>query len=187
MRSLMKNEKETAKIIQNMAKIFRNSLSWDKDWVPVRDELNLIACFLEIQKYRFGNKLEYVIDVDEAAYNCLVPNMGILPFVENASIHGIEPLKGAGRIEIAISLRHHRLAFRIRDNGVGIHRDKLQEIFSSLEKDELTGDHIGIKNVYYRLKLYYNDGFHFEINSKPQQGTEVCIVLPAGDDTVRVD
>src|SRR5690606_15735617 len=59
MRSLIKNEEETAKIIQNMAKIFRNSLVWRKDMVSVKEEMEFIHCFLEIQKYRFGEMLNY--------------------------------------------------------------------------------------------------------------------------------
>src|SRR5699024_5968416 len=91
MRSLLKKEDETAKIIQNMAKLLRTSITWGKDWVTVKEEVQLIQSFLEIQQYRFGDKLQYAFDVDESTFDYTIPNMLLIPFVENASIHGIEP------------------------------------------------------------------------------------------------
>lgn len=105
MRSLLKQENETAKIIQSMAMILRSSLTWNKEWVSVEEELGFILCFLDIQKYRFEDKLSYHIDVQPEAYACVVPKMVFLPFVENASIHGIEPLKKAEALRSASAWR----------------------------------------------------------------------------------
>ncbi|MDQ0255906.1 two-component system sensor histidine kinase YesM [Evansella vedderi] len=178
MRSVIKGEKETAKIIQNMAKIFRNSLTWGKDWVTVREELKLITCFLEIQKYRFGDKLEYTLDIDEEAYDCIIPNMVFLPFVENASIHGIESLKEKGKLHIAIHVKRGEVVFTIEDNGAGMSEEKLTNLIESLKNEESMGESVGIKNVYYRLKLYYKNDYDFTINSYPGKGTTVQIKLP---------
>ncbi len=177
MRSLMKHENETAKIIQNMAKIFRTSLSWEKDWRTVREEIVLIQCFLEIQKYRFGDKLDYMIEVDEDAYDCLIPQMSVLPFVENASIHGIEQNKGSGKIELRFALRGRSLHYEVRDNGIGIPAEQLREMMEDLKQEDHMGDRIGIKNVYYRFRLHYGDAFDFDIRSG-RDGTVVSVRLP---------
>ncbi|GAF63883.1 hypothetical protein BTS2_0775 [Bacillus sp. TS-2] len=177
MRSLMKNEEETAKIIQNMAKIFRNSLTWEKEWVTIKDELKIIHCFLEIQKYRFNEKIEFQIDCDEAALDYLIPNMTFLPFVENASIHGIEAIKEKGRIHLNIDHVDGQIIFTLTDNGAGMSKEKLEELIRSVKEDESMGDHVGIKNVYYRLKLYYQEDFDFSIYSSPNIGTTVVIKL----------
>jgi two-component system sensor histidine kinase YesM len=179
MRSLMKDERETAKIIHNMAKIFRNSLTWGKDFVPVRDEINLITSFLEIQKYRFGDKLNYRINIDEAAEECKIPNMSLLPFIENASIHGIEPLKENGEISVSISLYADTVTCVIKDNGAGITEEKRKQLLASLENEEDIRENVGIKNVYYRLKLYYPDQFYFNIDSHLDYGTTITIQLPS--------
>lgn len=179
MRSLMKNERETAKIIHNMAKIFRNSLSWGKDFVSVRDEINLITSFLEIQKYRFGDKLDYQINLDGSAEECRIPNMSLLPFIENASIHGIEPLKENGEISISISLYADIVTCVIKDNGAGITEEKRKQLLASLENEEDIRENVGIKNVYYRLKLYYHDQFYFNIDSHLDYGTTITIQLPS--------
>jgi two-component system, sensor histidine kinase YesM len=179
MRSLMKEEKETAKIIHNMAKIFRNSLTWGKDFVSVRDEINLITSFLEIQKYRFGDKLDYRINIDETAEECRIPNMSLLPFIENASIHGIEPLKENGEISISISLYGDTVTCVIKDNGAGITEEKRKQLLASLENEEDIRENVGIKNVYYRLKLYYHDQFYFNIDSLLDYGTTITIQFPS--------
>jgi two-component system, sensor histidine kinase YesM len=183
MRSLMKDEVETAKIIHNMAKIFRNSLTWGKDFVPIRDEINLITSFLEIQKYRFGDKLDYEITVGESVQECMIPNMALLPFIENASIHGIESLKENGKITLSISLYAGTLTFVINDNGAGISEEKRRQILSSLENEEDIRENVGIKNVYYRLKLYYDDQFYFNIDSHPDYGTTITIQFPSEIDS----
>ncbi|MEH7095767.1 sensor histidine kinase [Neobacillus vireti] len=178
MRSLMKEEIETAKIIHNMAKIFRNSLTWGKDMVTVREEINLIVSFLEIQKYRFGDKLEYEIHIDHDADECIIPNMALQPFIENASIHAIEPLKENGKIEVHISIDDDLLVCKVMDNGVGMSESKTQQLIKELEKENDMGKSVGIKNVYYRLKLYYQDQFHFQLDSKEGEGTVIIIKIP---------
>ncbi|MBW7454516.1 sensor histidine kinase [Paenibacillus sepulcri] len=178
MRSLIKDEMETAKIIHNMAKIFRMSLTWGKDRVKVMEEIEFVLCFLEIQKYRFEDRLDYHIHIDPSAKECVVPKMMFLPFVENASIHGIEPLRNGGRIEVRIERQAAALVFSIRDNGVGMDEDKVNQFYSYLESEEVIGERIGVQNVIYRMKLIYGSRFRFLIESAPGQGTYICLSVP---------
>lgn len=178
MRSYMKQEYETAHIIQNMARLLRNSYTWHKDWVTVDDEVKLIKSYLEIQDYRFSDKLSYILDVEEAVKDCLIPNMIFIPFVENACIHGIEPLKGHGKVSIKIDRLNDHLQFIIKDNGVGMSQEDYERIIDSLEREEDIKDNVGIKNVYYRLKLYYRDQFKFDLNSSEANGTTIKILIP---------
>lgn len=178
MRSLIKGEAETAKVIQRMSKIFRNSIKWSRNWVTIREEVELIQCFLEIQKYRFGDKLEYQITVDESVYDQYIPKMTFVPFVENASIHGIESIPGIGLITVQIGYADDWLVFKIMDNGIGITPEKLEEIMRYLNHDDSMGNHVGMKNAYYRLKLCYNNEFKFHIYSDNGKGTVIEIHLP---------
>lgn len=180
MRSLMKGETETARTVQYMAKIFRQSVSWKKSWVTVREELELIECFLEIQKYRFGDKLKYQLTVEDAVYDQLIPKMSFLPFVENASIHGVESSPGIGYIALHIGFEADRLLFRLSDNGAGMTASQLSELLDYLHKDEAIGDSVGMKNVLLRLKLCYKDQFGFEMDSREGMGTFVQLKLPPG-------
>ncbi|WP_224724198.1 sensor histidine kinase [Paenibacillus vietnamensis] len=177
-RSMMKNETETARIIHNMAKIFRKSLQWGKDWVTVKEEMDLVLCFLEIQKYRFDDKLNYRIEVDESAYGCMIPKMMLQPLAENASIHGIEPLTHDGMIDIRIRHEDGCLFIRVKDNGVGMAQSELERMLKALHENEEMGDSVGIKNIFYRLQLYFSGEAEFEMTSAPGEGTLVCIRVP---------
>ncbi len=178
MRSLMKGESQTARTIQNMAKIFRKSIVWKRSFVTIREELELIECFLEIQKYRFDDKLEYHIEVDQSVMDIEIPKMAFLPFVENASIHGIENIPGIGYITIQIAYEQDYIVFIISDNGVGMAQEKIDELHDYFQEDSPMGDSIGMKNVITRLKIYYGESFHFAIASENGNGVRIKLRLP---------
>ncbi|ETT43924.1 sensor histidine kinase [Paenibacillus sp. FSL K6-1122] len=178
MRSLIKGEKETAKIVHNMAKMFRKSISWNQNDVTVKEELELIESFLQIQKYRFGEKLQYTIEADPAVLMYRIPKMVILPFVENASIHGIESSPGVGIIQLFVSMENEQLHIRLTDNGIGMSQAKLEELLSYLDQNTDMGEHVGMKNAYSRLKLCYKNHFTFDIQTWEGEGTRIQIKLP---------
>lgn len=178
MRSLMKGETETAKTIQNMAIIFRKSILWKKSFVTIQEELELIESFLEIQKYRFDSKLDYHIEVDPSLLDIEIPKMAFLPFVENASMHGIEHIAGIGYINIQIAQENGQIVFVIVDNGVGIHPEKVKELQQYFEEESAMADSIGMKNVITRLRIYYDKAFTFTIESEPGRGTRILLRLP---------
>lgn len=178
MRSLMKDEEETARIIHNMAKIFRNSLVWRRDMVTLKEELEFIYCFLEIQKYRFGDKIEYTVQTNEVDLSIPIPKMSIVTFVENASIHGIEPLKQGGKIEVEIRQSGDELLCTIRDTGVGMSGEQVEKLSRYLDGEEEMGERIGIQNVIYRLRMYYKDRLDLQIHSKLGEGTKIVIIIP---------
>ncbi|ULT56134.1 histidine kinase [Neobacillus drentensis] len=184
MRSVIKDEDETAQIIRNMAVIFRKSLVWKKDLVTVEEELELIECFLEIQKYRFEDKLSFDFQIDKEVLSYKIPKMCFLPFVENACIHGLESIRGKGWIKMQITCTGDMLTFQLSDNGIGIVPDKLSAILSYLEQEGMD-KHVGIKNVFIRLKLYYQNNFQFNIKSDAGVGTNVCISIPVCEDQAR--
>lgn len=178
MRSLIKGETQTARTIQSMAKIFRKSIQWKSSFVAMREELELIESFLEIQKYRFDSKLDYHIEVDQSLLDIEIPKMTFLPFVENASIHGIENIAGIGYINIQIAQENGQIIFVIADNGMGMDQEKILELQHYFEEASAMADSIGMKNVITRLRIYYGESFTFTIDSKSGEGTRVLLRLP---------
>ena|GEM_PF-335880 len=178
MRSVIKGEEETADIIHSMAVMFRKSISWHREWITLREELGAIRSFLEIQKYRFDDQFDYDIQVEETVLEERLPNMIFLPFVENASLHGIEAMPQIGIIRIRVGRQGSRIRFTLEDNGTGMSAAQLEEIRRYLARDDAMGERVGIKNTYYRLKLIYGDRFTFHIHSKEGKGTRIEIRLP---------
>ncbi|WP_058302298.1 sensor histidine kinase [Gorillibacterium timonense] len=181
MRSLMKDEDETSHIIHNMAKLFRNSLVWKRDMVTVQEEMEFVHCFLEIQKYRFGDKINYRVQADADTLEEVIPKMAIVTFVENASIHGIEKRKAGGCIEVTIGVRNEGLVCTVKDNGVGMAAEQVERIHRYLQTEDEMGERIGIQNVVYRLKLFYGDRFKLAVESRPNEGTRVDLFIPRQD------
>src|SRR5690606_15057647 len=133
------------------------------------------------------DRLNYNIDVDPKALDVVIPKMVFLPFVENASIHGVEPMKDGGEIYISIGLEGNYLQFSVRDNGVGMEAERLEQIYGYLQRNEEIGERVGVKNVIYRLKMLYGDQFQLFIDSAPGKGTLVRITVPIKDDIVDFD
>jgi two-component system sensor histidine kinase YesM len=178
MHCVIKQEDETATIIKFLANSFRRSLHWENDLIPLREEINFIDEFLQIQMYRFRHKFTYRMEVAEEALNGKIPKLSILPIVENACIHGLEAKSERGAITVYCNHYGGDLYFYIADNGIGMTEETYEAIVSRLASGYESGESIGIINVYNRLKLIYDDRFDFHIESRPDAGTKVYIKLP---------
>lgn len=135
--------------------------------IPLRDEINLIKAYLNIEKTRFGDRLSYEIDIGTDD-NLLIPPLILQPLVENAVKHGIYHKEEGGKVKISIGQDKNELVFRVEDDGVGI--DKANYIIEGNNKG------IGLKNVNERLKLYHGEGL--SIKSAPGEGTTVSLRIP---------
>lgn len=183
MRSLIKEEHETSDIIQKLALLMRQTINWGNDLVTIQDEITFVESYLVIQQYRFGEKLQFVIDVAEAdILKMRIPKLTVLTFVENACIHGIEGSMNDGVVEVSFHKRNDQLHIMIRDTGVGMEEDKLVLLRNlmldpSLERlSELSS--IGFMNAYIRLRMYFDDSIQVNITSEKYKGTTIMIQVP---------
>lgn len=90
MHSILKNEYETAEMVERLALLQRQYLEWGNDFVKIKVEMEFVEAYLDLQKYRFGDRLNYELDIDENCENCRIPKLTVVTFVENACVHGIE-------------------------------------------------------------------------------------------------
>jgi sensor histidine kinase YesM len=141
------------------------------DWPTVAEELEFVGKYCELQQMRFQDRLSVSIECAEEAAGYHIPKLILQPLVENAIIHGIEPLGGPGRLEVTARLARRNgtsvLGISISDNGVGFTPDAALE-----------GRHLGIANVKERLAVACPQAF-LGIQSAPG-GTHVRIEI-AGD------
>ncbi|MBW9152968.1 sensor histidine kinase [Clostridium estertheticum] len=160
-------------VIKYLSKIFRRLISWKEDLVTVREEISFTEMYLKIEKFRFLEKFDYKIELDEKALDFKVPKMSIQTLIENACKHGIQSIVGVGIVKIKVSQTGEFLFIDVEDNGSGIEDDKLQEIIESLRSEDDFCENVGIRNVYKRLHLYYGDEVEFNIKSEMNKGTIV--------------
>ncbi|MBU5670851.1 sensor histidine kinase [Paenibacillus brevis] len=172
------NYSDVTDIIKSLSKLLRRLLGWKEDIVTLEEEILFIEMYLKIEKFRFRDKFEYELDIDPEALLYKIPKMSIQPLVENACKHGIQAVEGEGIVKIAASISDDRLCISVQDNGKGIEPEKRREMLISMRSESTSGNSIGIRNVYRRLELYYDDLVRFDIDSKPNQGTTVSFEIP---------
>ncbi|MBJ9989174.1 sensor histidine kinase [Paenibacillus sp. S28] len=165
-------------IIRNLAQILRRLLSWKDDLVTIEEEVMFIEMYLQIEKFRFQDRFSYELDVDPGLMKYRIPKMSIQALVENSCKHGLQSVKGARLIRIGIHRSYENLIITVEDNGIGMNKDKLDWINRNLHSDDDTGKNIGLRNVYKRLKVYYDGQAKLVIESDPYVRTAIVIQIP---------
>ena len=182
MRSLIKEEKETANIIGELAILFRKSMTWGDDSITIEEEMDFIEKYINIQRYRYGDKIKFHHYIMPACKSYRIPKLTISSFIENACVHGLETVENVGVISLAITRNEEYLFIEISDNGKGFEGLRLEEIRRMIAN----ADHkmlsesksTGMLNAYLRLKMHFDNQIVFEIDSKTENGTDIMIQIP---------
>lgn len=178
--ALSKGNKELSEVIGSFNKLLRMSMATDVGFVTVAQEIANIKDYAKIQKVRFEDVFDIIYDVDEDVTIAKMPKLILQPVVENSIIHGILPKENGGTITIRIKEVDHMLRVSILDDGIGIDPNIQKSLLNRSRKGPIS-KHIGVQNVYDRLKLYYGEDIDFTMNSTPEQGTVTTLVIPYED------
>lgn len=176
-----KNE-NIARLCKYLGDYFRFITKQAQDEIALRDELKFTVTYLEIQKIRFPDKLDFIVREDEGAGEAIVPGLTIQPIVENAILHGIEQAEGPGLVEVDIRrLGSGDIAVEIRDNGVGMTGEARRRLTEMLANPNPNEDHCGLWNVHWRLKNQYNSERGLTIGDNEGGGLKVSFLIPEGE------
>lgn len=175
------NTEGVIKMITALAKLFRISISKGHDIITLAEEIEHVRNYLIIQQTRYQGKFEFSIDLPEDLEKLPTIKLIIQPIVENAIYHGIKYLQETGHIDIVVSRRKPgAIVIQIRDNGIGMDEETLDNILKFSASHLPDGSGIGVRNVHQRVQLYYGSDFGLEISSEMDEGTLVNIVIPEG-------
>ena len=168
-------------MVGSLSDFFRTTLNDGKDIVPIRDELKHVNSYLEIQKVRYQDILEYDINVDETVNEYIIPKITLQPLVENALYHGIKNKRGEGKISVVGSIAADGDSFYIKvmDNGIGIKPERLKLINDKIDnvvQDE--NEVYGLYNVNERIRLTFGREYGITVESEYGVGTAVTVKLP---------
>ena len=175
-----KNYKAVVTMTSALAKLFRISISKGEQYITVAEEIEHVENYLKIQKIRYGDHLDYHIDVEEDIKQNKIIKLIIQPIVENAIYHGIKNVPGGGMIDISVKKYDNKILITIADDGVGMSEQEINLLFSKdqeLPKEKKLGG-VGVRNVDNRIKLYYGEDYGLEIESEIYEGTTVKAWLP---------
>lgn len=161
------------RLLIHLGDFFRANLQEPLEEVHISKEIEHINSYLEIEKARFGDKLDVIFRIDEGV-NCKLPPLLLQPLVENAIKHGILNKIEGGKVEISATDNSNYTQITIEDNGGGIDKDLLGCIFN----DNGPRGCIGLKNVNDRLINKYGAKYALDIKSDINKGTCITIIIP---------
>jgi two-component system, LytTR family, sensor kinase len=168
--SLIRSKPETARLlIVKLSGLLRRLLRSHEHFVTLREELEAIDEYLDIESIRFGPKLHIEKAIDAASLDIVVPSMILQPLVENSIKHGLAPKIGEGRITIRSVRQNGHAVIDVIDNGVGVGPGHDERVRSG---------GIGLRNVNERLRVIYGANYQLQLDSVPGQGTCARIVIP---------
>lgn len=162
---------DVAFMVAELGVLLKGSMDTKTTLVPVSEEIRFVESYINIQKIRYGKRLQYVSGIQEGIEQYIIPKLILQPLVENAIIHGIEPLDKDGIIEINVWTGTKHLYLSVADNGVG----NDASLSRYLKEDSKS---IGLKNVDRRIKLYYGPSYGLRWTSEVGKGTVIFIRIP---------
>jgi two-component system, LytTR family, sensor kinase len=166
--SLIRSQPETARtLIVKLSGLLRRLLRSQEHFVTLREELEAIDEYLDIESIRFGPKLTIEKSIAPESLDVVVPSMLLQPLVENSIKHGLSPKIGEGRIVIRSVRQDGHAIIDVIDNGVGVNKTHPSR-----------GGGIGLQNVNERLRVIYGANYQLQLDSVPGEGTCVRIVIP---------
>ena len=162
-----------------MSNYYRTSLNKGKNILSFEQELSNMQSYLKIQQIMHDNSFDVVINVSEEVMPCESLNLILQPLVENAIDHGIDLLtdrKGIITVEAKMQTDEEGkklVCVTVSDNGVGMDKETAQNFLTVQSKG------YGARNVNDRIRLYYGESYHLEVQSIPDEGTTITIKFPA--------
>jgi two-component system LytT family sensor kinase len=168
--SLIRTQPETARmLITKLSGLLRRLMRSTDHFVTLREELESVDEYLDIEVVRFGPQLAVVKEITPATLDVIVPSMILQPLVENSIKHGLARKVGGGRITIKAMLRDAHTIIEVHDDGLGMTEERLEHAL---------GGGIGLSNVNERLRTIYGAHYHLKLTSVPGQGTCARVEIP---------
>lgn len=171
------NQQDKAIDLVNMiAEFYRNVLSKGKTTVKVRDDLEIMKCYLDIINVRYNNRLNYTIDIEERVLSQTIIKLTIQPIVENSLVHGLIGKRDEWNIAIHGCVSEGNVVISIKDNGIGLSAELFNKMMYSNSEDKKQG--FALRGTDERIRLHFGPAYGIKLNEKFTGGTDIMIVLP---------
>lgn len=173
----MNENEKSSKMLSSFIHLLRSMLSDPDELTSIKKEMESLKQYAELQKFRYGNMLEIIIEYDERLAECKIPQLLIQPLVENAILHsGKEGIDDYTVIAVTCRLENQKIVIEVEDNGKGMSKERINTVL--IENNIFKKNHIGIKNISDRIKLHFGEEYGLRIESVTEEGTKVLINIP---------
>lgn len=163
-------------LIQELSKIIKYALTEPMELVSLKEELNYLKAYIEIQEVRFHNNIVSYYEIEDSLLEIPVFRLMLQPIIENSIIHGIQSSEKRCCIKIKISKRNNDICFVVIDNGCGMSKSSIEELRNKINNPK--SKNIGLTNINRRLILHYGENSRLHILSKVGMGTVVRFIIP---------
>jgi two-component system sensor histidine kinase YesM len=170
------NQQSISMMVESLSGLLRSSIGNMEAVISIREEILLLENYINIQKFRYIDRLQFVVEIDEGYKEYRIPKLTLQPIVENAIRHGLENMLDVCKIKITAQDDSGVLVLTVMDNGPGMEAGFLDKLRKHEVEPKSMG--IGLKNINERLKLLFGEPYGLEYESKPGDGTKVFITLP---------
>lgn len=192
--ALLEGQIEIADMTEKLSRFFRYCISNDEGMVKIREELNHIQDYYYIQKYRFEDRFNMIVNVEEEElYDLYIPKMTLQPLIENSIAHGLEKVSRKGMVLLTLWKTDNKVIIKVADNGMGMSFEALErlngrladkQIEVSTNKEKHNG--IALMNVNSRIKLTFGEEYGIHYRSIENIGTDAEVIIPIIDEFQRV-
>ena len=173
----MRRNEEAGRMLTTFIQILRGILSDPSEMVTVRSQMDSLRQYVELQKFRYGDSFDALIEYDEQAAGCRIPKLLIQPLVENSLMHGVDMDAGNGMITVVARRQGEEVCIQVEDNGAGMSAERIRQVMEARADDGRP--HLGVRNVHERIRLHYGEPWGLRIESTPGRGTRITLRLPA--------
>jgi len=177
-KSIQHKVPEISQAVEALSKFYKLSLSKGEASIPIRDELEHVRAYVQIQNMRFEDGVTLIVDVPELLLEQHIIKIVLQPIVENAILHGIfEKEEERGTITIHGELNGRVITLQITDDGVGMSEEQVAGLLTGSLQPKRSG--YGLKNINERLQIHYGEAYGLSFESKLGAGTTVTVKIPA--------
>lgn len=172
---LVDQEKEAARIVRIFAESMRRYMDVDRRNASLEEELLYVRYYMEIQHFRLGDRITYIEQVDPELLDVQIPCLVLQPLVENAINHGVDPKLEGGTVWLNVRREGEWMVVEVRDDGVGMTQECLNEIENKLKSGKKSANHLGLWNINRRMILTYGEENGIHIESTAGKGTVIAV------------
>lgn len=178
--AVIAGNKDISRMVVSLGRLLRISISQNQELIPLQMEFEHVRHYLDIQKFRFGEKFLYQLELPESLKYVMTQKLIVQPIVENALYHAIEHMEEQGTITVSAQENGNDVMIIVQDNGPGF---DLAVLMSEWNKErpnakKYSDSGVGLKNVHERLNIRFGHPYGILVCSSPGYGSAICIRIP---------
>lgn len=174
--SILMDQRIASDLILQLTELLRYSINNELEWVHLGEDMAYIYKFLKIQKYRFNQRFNYEVDMDEQCMDYIIPKLMLQPLIENSIKYGF--MKRASlNVKISGKVVNEKLTVIVEDDGAGMSKEEVDKVNVRMKSTHNEGNHQGLFNLARRLYLTYGEASSMHVESVENEYAKVIVTI----------